>query len=103
MATTTSVGSIQVQALKPTVPLLDQRFVDVKKSLVSSENKKRVIDSYNNICAALKDEVAFIEKTGPKMVPEIDFNEVVSNGWSRNRSNLPEVCAESSFHRRQTS
>ncbi|KAL4872566.1 hypothetical protein BDV12DRAFT_133901 [Aspergillus spectabilis] len=53
MATTTSVGSFQIQAVKPTVPLLDQRFVEVKKSLVAPEHKQKVIESYERICTAL--------------------------------------------------
>uniref|UniRef100_A0A093VJ09 Uncharacterized protein YbiU n=3 Tax=Talaromyces marneffei TaxID=37727 RepID=A0A093VJ09_TALMA len=82
MRTATTTGTVQVQCLlprKPTVPRLDQRFVEIKKSLVKPENKQKVIQSYAQICKTLKDEIDFIQKMGPKMVPEIDFNDVLLN------------------------
>ncbi|KAL2812731.1 hypothetical protein BJX63DRAFT_443355 [Aspergillus granulosus] len=61
-------------------PLLDKRFADIKKRLVMPENKDKVIESYHRLLKVLAEEVAFIEKNGPAMIPEIDFNEVRRNG-----------------------
>ena len=52
----------------------------MKKQLVKAENKLKVIESYERLLRVLKDEVAFIEKTGPKSIPEIDFGVIHQNG-----------------------
>ncbi|KAJ6003492.1 Protein of unknown function DUF1479 [Penicillium sp. IBT 35674x] len=62
------------------VPLLDERFSQLKKSLVQEENKEKVIASYERLLRVLKCEIAHIEKFGPALVPEIDFKEVQKNG-----------------------
>jgi hypothetical protein len=62
------------------VPLLDERFAAIKKALVAPQNKQRVIDSYSRLCKLLEKEADLIAKTGPSIVPEIDFNEVLRNG-----------------------
>ena len=63
-------------------PLLDQRFAALKKSLVKTEHKEKVIESYERLCKAVKDEVSFIHRTGPSIVPEIQFEDVLKNGGS---------------------
>lgn len=78
-----SVTATQIQTFaepQPKAPLLDQRFATLKKRLVKAENKQKVIESYERLLKVLKDEVAFIEKTGPKSIPEIDFGIVRKNG-----------------------
>ncbi|KAF1999079.1 DUF1479-domain-containing protein [Amniculicola lignicola CBS 123094] len=62
------------------VPVLEQRFADLKQKLVKPEHKQKVIESYGTLCNVLKEQADFIEKNGPRMVPEIDFNEVKKNG-----------------------
>jgi len=61
-------------------PLLDQRFATLKKSLVASENKAKVIESYQRLCDVLQKEAELIAQAGPAIVPEIDFNDVCRNG-----------------------
>ncbi|OQE14703.1 hypothetical protein PENSTE_c033G03678 [Penicillium steckii] len=61
-------------------PLLEERFSLLKKSLVKPENKEKVIESYGNLLEVLESELSLIEKFGPSLVPEIDFNEVRENG-----------------------
>lgn len=63
--------------------LLDQRFATLKKSLVKSEDKQKVIESYDRLVKVLKKEVDHIAKFGPALVPEIDFNDVRQNGKIR--------------------
>ncbi|KAF4947675.1 hypothetical protein FGADI_10246 [Fusarium gaditjirri] len=65
--------------------LLDQRFAALKKSLVKSENKQKVIESYEPLVKILRKEVDHIDKHGPALVPEIDFDDVRKNG-----GNLPD-------------
>ncbi|KAB2568734.1 hypothetical protein DBV05_g12588, partial [Lasiodiplodia theobromae] len=77
MSTTTVT---QTQVLKPKPPVLDQRFAVLKQSLVKSEHKQKVIESYARLQRALAAEVDLISKNGPAMVPEIDFNDVMQNG-----------------------
>ncbi|KAF2708345.1 DUF1479-domain-containing protein [Pleomassaria siparia CBS 279.74] len=75
-------SAVQVQVLEPKiqVPLLEQRFADLKKALVKPEHKQKVIESYAQLCKVLENEANFIAKNGPSMVPEIDFQEVKNNG-----------------------
>jgi hypothetical protein len=61
-------------------PLLDKRFSVLKQSLVKPENKQRVIESYDRLLKVLESEIALIEKSGPSLVPEIDFNDIRENG-----------------------
>ncbi|KAJ4297518.1 hypothetical protein N0V90_005410 [Kalmusia sp. IMI 367209] len=73
----------QVQTLEqPRIqaPLLEQRFAVLKRSLVKSEHKQKVIESYDQLVKVLEHEADFIAKHGPSMVPQIDFNEVQQNG-----------------------
>lgn len=64
----------------PRAPLLEQRFADLKKKLVKPEHQSKVIESYGQLIKVLENEANFIEKHGPSMVPEIDFNEVRKEG-----------------------
>ncbi|KAI1859072.1 hypothetical protein JX265_010549 [Neoarthrinium moseri] len=85
MTTETLAQPVQTQVQKPVTaecPLLDQRFAELKRSLVKPEHKQKVTESYHRVCDVLKNEAAFIEKTGPKIIPEIDFNDVLANGSS---------------------
>ncbi|KAF2636398.1 DUF1479-domain-containing protein [Massarina eburnea CBS 473.64] len=76
-----SVTQVQVlEKPKARAPLLEQRFTALKKSLVKSEHKDKVIESYKRLCKALETEADFIAQHGPSMVPEIDFQEVQKNG-----------------------
>lgn len=78
---TTTVEQIQVQdLLEPAVPLLDQRFIAIKQSLVKDQHRQKVIESYSRLCQVLKDEADFIHANGPQMIPEIQFDDVISNG-----------------------
>lgn len=58
---------------------MDQRFADLKQSLIKPENKQKVIESYARLVKVLKAEVDHIAKFGPALVPEIDFNEIRKN------------------------
>ncbi|KAF7550281.1 hypothetical protein G7Z17_g5838 [Cylindrodendrum hubeiense] len=85
MATTTTEIIEQLQILaeeqdSSVVEFLDQRFADLKKSLIKPENKQKVIESYNRLLKTLKLEVDHIEKFGSALVPEIDFAHVRENG-----------------------
>lgn len=60
--------------------MLDQRFSELKQSLVKAEHKQDVIQSYERLINLLKSEVDFIAKHGPAMVPEISFADVLENG-----------------------
>jgi hypothetical protein len=62
------------------IPLLDPRFTAIKQSLVAPQHKAKVIASYERLCEVLEKEAEFIAKTGPSIVPEIDFNDVCENG-----------------------
>jgi|SRR5687767_7738412 hypothetical protein len=66
--------------LEARVERLESRFAVLKKSLVKQENKQKVIESYERLLDVLKSEVKLIERNGPSMVPEIDFNLVRDNG-----------------------
>ncbi|KAH8896851.1 DUF1479-domain-containing protein [Thozetella sp. PMI_491] len=61
-------------------PLLEQRFSELKQSIVRSEDRDRVIESYHRLTKALEVEAERIAKEGPKSIPEIDFSTVESNG-----------------------
>ncbi|KAH7235415.1 hypothetical protein BKA59DRAFT_495997 [Fusarium tricinctum] len=74
------MGSLASEQLHSTYQLLDQRFATLKKSLVKSEDKQRVIESYGRLVKVLEKEVDHIAKFGPALVPEIDFNDVRQNG-----------------------
>ncbi|CAI7644266.1 unnamed protein product [Penicillium discolor] len=67
--------NIQINA-----PLLEERFCELKKSLIKPENKRKVIESYGRLLNSLELVVAHIEKFGSSLVPEINFNEVKENG-----------------------
>ncbi|KAL4801802.1 hypothetical protein BDV18DRAFT_164612 [Aspergillus unguis] len=69
-----------IEQVAQCAPLLEERFSILKKSLVKPENKQKVIESYNRLLTVLESEIAQIEKFGPSLVPEIDFNEVRENG-----------------------
>ncbi|KAJ9636069.1 hypothetical protein H2204_005566 [Knufia peltigerae] len=62
------------------IPLLDQRFAQIKRSLVSSQHKAKVIASYERLCKVLETEANHITRNGPAIVPEIDFDDVCDNG-----------------------
>lgn len=62
------------------MPLLDQRFATIKKQLVLPEHRQKVITSYQRLLKVLEEEAAFISNNGPKVVPEIDFGDVRTNG-----------------------
>ncbi|KAH8648690.1 hypothetical protein BX600DRAFT_503050 [Xylariales sp. PMI_506] len=66
------------------VPFLEQRFADLKKSLVKPENKQKVIESYKRLVTVLEAEVARIEKYGSSLIPEINFSDVHENGGLHN-------------------
>ncbi|KAH7156627.1 hypothetical protein EDB81DRAFT_840696 [Dactylonectria macrodidyma] len=74
------MGSLATEQLHSTCEILDQRFAALKQSLVKPENKEKVIESYNRLIKVLKTEVDHIEKLGPALIPEIDFNLVRQNG-----------------------
>ncbi|KAL4791604.1 hypothetical protein BDV19DRAFT_392949 [Aspergillus venezuelensis] len=78
------IATVQQQILveqpRAKAPLLDARFAEIKKRLVKPENRSKVIESYSKLLNVLENEVAFIEKNGPAMIPEIDFNDVRKNG-----------------------
>lgn len=61
-------------------PLLEPRFSKLKQSIIASEKKQKVIDSYKRVVQACHQEADFIRKIGPSAVPEIDFEDVVQNG-----------------------
>lgn len=81
MAATKLEQPLQVQLLEtePQCPILDSRFSELKQSIIKPEHKQKVIESYTRLCKVLRDEVALIEKNGPQMIPEIDFNLVHEN------------------------
>jgi Protein of unknown function (DUF1479) len=59
---------------------------------VKPENKEKVIESYGRLLEALHAEIAYIEKCGSSIVPEIDFNDVRRNGKrgvAHKRGSLP--------------
>ncbi|GAB7333650.1 hypothetical protein MBLNU13_g05208t1 [Cladosporium sp. NU13] len=60
--------------------ILEQRFSVLKQSLVKPEHKQKVIESYHRLVKVLEKEVDYIEKVGPALVPEIDFDVVRRNG-----------------------
>ncbi|KAJ9634474.1 hypothetical protein H2204_006299 [Knufia peltigerae] len=62
------------------LPLLDRRFAVLKASLVKTENKQKVIESYGRLLDVLSSEVKRIQNSGPFMVPEIDFEDLRKNG-----------------------
>lgn len=62
------------------MPLLDRRFAVLKASLVKTENKQKVIESYGRLLDVLSSEVKRIQNSGPFMVPEIDFEDLRKNG-----------------------
>ncbi|CAG9956564.1 unnamed protein product [Clonostachys rosea f. rosea IK726] len=73
------MGSLATEQLHLTCEVLDQRFADLKQSLIKPENKQKVIESYARLVKVLKAEVDHIAKFGPALVPEIDFNEIRKN------------------------
>ncbi|KAL3456869.1 hypothetical protein BJX64DRAFT_293717 [Aspergillus heterothallicus] len=80
MATSVQVQQQVLAQNAAQAPLLDKRFADIKKRLVKPEHKAKVIESYHRLLKVLEKEVEFIEKNGPFMIPEIDFNDVRKNG-----------------------
>lgn len=62
----------------PQAPLLDGRFIAIKKALVRPGDEKKVSESYFRLLQTLEHEADVISKTGPSMVPEIDFNAVLT-------------------------
>jgi hypothetical protein len=61
-------------------PLLEPRFSKLKQSIIASDNKQKVIDSYKRVVQACHQEADLIRKMGPSAVPEIDFEDIVQNG-----------------------
>ncbi|KAF5671466.1 DUF1479 domain-containing protein [Fusarium circinatum] len=85
MSCTETEQSELTQQLVLECDLLDQRFADLKRSLVKPENKQKVIESYGRLVKILRKEVDHIDKHGAALVPEIDFDDVRKNG-----GNLPD-------------
>ncbi|KAI1661850.1 DUF1479-domain-containing protein [Daldinia decipiens] len=56
-------------------PLLPQRFLNLKKTLVSG-HEGRVIDSWNRLLAELKRENKIIARGGPGIIPSLDFQDL---------------------------
>lgn len=74
-------------------PLLEKRFAVLKQSLVKPEHREKVTESYHSLVKVLDTEIARIKKHGSALVPEIDFNEVRSNGWlPRLTSRIQDSC-----------
>lgn len=72
----------QMQPEPSPVPLLEQRFAELKQSLVRPEHKQKVIESYDRLLKTLEYEAETIDRIGPKIVPEINFDDVLANGTS---------------------
>lgn len=53
------------------------------------EHKQQVIESYGRLLKVLDAEVARIKEFGAKLVPEIDFAEVLENGKHTNSCLVP--------------
>lgn len=67
------MGSVQTL---DQIPVLDQRFAVLKQSLVKSEHKEKVIESYGRLCNILQHEANLIAKAGPSIIPDVDFSDV---------------------------
>ncbi|KAL4733204.1 hypothetical protein BDV11DRAFT_175917 [Aspergillus similis] len=76
-----STALVQEQVLveREQCPHLEARFAALKQSLVSKENKEKVIASYQRLCKILEQEAALIDRVGPPIVPEIDFSVILEN------------------------
>jgi hypothetical protein len=60
-------------------PLLEERLSKLKQSLIKSEDKEKLINSYRRLTKPLEVEAHRISKLGPKSIPEIDFSTIESN------------------------
>ncbi|CAK7201233.1 hypothetical protein SEUCBS139899_003936 [Sporothrix eucalyptigena] len=89
-----TTGTIQIQAKRPGLPLLEPRFAALKKSLVKPEHREKVEESYGRLCRVLASDAEFIRKTGPAMVPEIDFNSLFDETSSQGPVELPPAFAD---------
>ncbi|KAF3064610.1 hypothetical protein GL218_01343 [Daldinia childiae] len=56
-------------------PPLPQRFLHLKKTLVSG-HEDRIIDSWNRLLAELKRENKIIAREGPGIIPSLDFQDL---------------------------
>ncbi|ABN67715.2 predicted protein [Scheffersomyces stipitis CBS 6054] len=60
-------------------PDLENRFIDIKRSLVSPENIEKVTQSWKRLLRALEKQADTISEEGPKYVPQVDFKDIVAN------------------------
>lgn len=72
-----SLSGMQFEPLEP-------RFKDVKSRLIAG-NEQAVHESWNRLLASLREEVPLISNLGPKVIPEVDFNNI-ENASSEFRS-----------------
>lgn len=60
-------------------PLLEERFSELKKSVISPADKQRVIESYGRLKQLLSVSADRIAQHGAAMVPEIPFADIAAN------------------------
>ncbi|KAL3482570.1 hypothetical protein BJX62DRAFT_250925 [Aspergillus germanicus] len=60
-------------------PLLEERFSELKRSIISPADKQRVIESYGRLIQLLSASADRIAKHGPAIIPEIPFADIAAN------------------------
>ncbi|KAF7192891.1 hypothetical protein HII31_05805 [Pseudocercospora fuligena] len=54
---------------------LDPRFAELKSRLIAG-HEEELYESWNRLLASLREEIPLIAEKGPRIVPEIDFNDI---------------------------
>jgi hypothetical protein len=70
------------QAIYERPPRLDERFGLLKRQIISSEDERAVIDSYQRLKDALGTEADRIDREQQFAFPEVEWSTVVQNGYT---------------------